>query len=131
MLLASFPEGCEEKAQGCDKAALGLSFCLTWRHEHSFMLTKSVLLAYHSAMAHDEPNQPPEPDPLTVGELISLQEAAKYAGLTKSTIHNYAKQGRLRAKKIGSFWVTTRAAVDEYMQSRHLENIPKKYRDQA
>jgi excisionase family DNA binding protein len=92
------------------------------------MLTKSVLLAYHSAMAHDEPNQPPEPDPLTIGELISLQEAAEHCGLTKGTLHEYAKKGRLKAKKIGRMWVTTRAAVDEYMRSRNLENIPKKYR---
>jgi|GEM_PF-1221258 excisionase family DNA binding protein len=67
-------------------------------------------------------------DPLSVGELISLQQAAEYAGLEKSTLHNYAKQGRLRAKKIGWMWVTTRAAVDEYLTSRSLENIPKKYR---
>lgn len=67
-------------------------------------------------------------DPLTVGDLISLQEAAEYAGLEKSTLHGYAKRGRLRAKKIGWMWVTTRAAVDEYLASRSLENIPTKYR---
>ena len=67
-------------------------------------------------------------DPLASGELLSLQEAADYAHLEKSTLHNYAKQGRLRAKKIGWMWVTTRAAIDEYLASRSLENIPKKYR---
>lgn len=70
----------------------------------------------------------PQTNPLTIGELISLQDAAKYAGLTKGTLHSYVKNGRLRAKKIGPIWVTTRAAVDEYLQSRSLENIPKKYR---
>ncbi len=69
-----------------------------------------------------------QPDPLTIGELISLQEAAEYAGLTKDSIHDYIKRGRLRAKKIGRFWVTTHAAVDTYLQSRHFGNIPKKYR---
>ena len=73
----------------------------------------------------------PQTDPLTIGELISLQEAAEHCGLTKGTLHEYAKKGRLKAKKIGQMWVTTRAAVDEYMQSRNLENIPKKYREQA
>jgi hypothetical protein len=68
------------------------------------------------------------PDPLSVGELISLQQAAEYAGLEKSTLHNYAKQGRLKAKKIGWMWVTTHVAVDEYLASRSLDNIPKKYR---
>jgi len=50
-------------------------------------------------MAHDETNNP-QVDPLTVGELITLHEAAEYAGLTKDTPHNYAKQGRLKAKDL-------------------------------
>lgn len=72
-------------------------------------------------------NQNP-PDPLSIGELISLQDAAEYAGLTKGTLHEYAKRGRLKAKKIGWMWVTTRAAIDEYLASRDLESIPKKHR---
>ncbi len=76
-----------------------------------------------------EHNNTPDPiDPLTVGELISLQEAAEYAGLTKGSLHDYIRRGRLRAKKIGAQWVTTRAAIDIYLSSRSLDNIPKKYR---
>jgi hypothetical protein len=70
-------------------------------------------------------------DPLTVGELISLADAAEYAGLTKEALQSYIKRDRLKAKKIGIFWVTTRAAVDEYLQSRSFENIPKKYRNRS
>jgi excisionase family DNA binding protein len=80
-------------------------------------------------MAREENNNPtPDQDPLTIGELISLQEAAEYANLKQDSLHDYIKRDRLKAKKIGRFWVTTRAAVDEYLQSRHLENIPKKHR---
>jgi excisionase family DNA binding protein len=80
-------------------------------------------------MTNDETNKQPEaPDPLAVGEFISLQEAAEYAGLKKDSLHDYIKRGRLKAKKIGGFWVTTHAAIDEYLQSRSLENIPKKHR---
>jgi excisionase family DNA binding protein len=75
----------------------------------------------------DETNTP-QTDPLAVGELISLQEAAEYAGITKEALRNYVRRGRLRARKLGSQWVTTRAAIDEYLTSRHEENIPKKYR---
>ncbi|NNJ13339.1 helix-turn-helix domain-containing protein [Chloroflexales bacterium ZM16-3] len=60
------------------------------------------------------------PDPLEVGSLISLAEAAEYAKLERGTIHDYVKKGRLRAKKIGSQWVTTYAAVDEYIESRKV-----------
>ncbi|MBX0330485.1 helix-turn-helix domain-containing protein [Oscillochloris sp. ZM17-4] len=79
-----------------------------------------------------DPNDKNEPvDPLTVGELISLQQAAEYAGLAKGSLLVYAKSGRLKAKKIGSQWVTTRASIDEYLSSRSLENIPKKFRDRS
>ncbi len=67
-------------------------------------------------------------DSLTVGELISLQEAAEYAGLTRKSLRNYALQGRIRARKLGSQWVTTRASIDEYLASRSDENIPRKHR---
>ena len=77
----------------------------------------------------DETNDPQfAPDPLTIGELIPLQEAAVYAGLTYKTLLTYARKGRLRAKRIGWMWVTTKASIDEYLASRSLENIPHKYR---
>ena len=67
-------------------------------------------------------------DPLSIGELITLEEAAEYAGLSKESIHSYVKKGRMKAKKRGWMWFTTHTAVDDYLRSRHLENIPKKYR---
>ena len=84
---------------------------------------------YHSPMTNDETNNS-QPDPLTIGEMITLQEAADYAGLDKTSLPNYIRRGRLKAKKFGKMWVTTRAAVDEYLESRSIENIPKKYRNQ-
>jgi excisionase family DNA binding protein len=72
--------------------------------------------------------QPTTSDPLLEGELLSLQEAAQYAGLEKSTLHNYAKRGRLRAKRLGPIWVTTRAAIDAYLASRNQKHIPIKHR---
>jgi excisionase family DNA binding protein len=70
----------------------------------------------------------PSRDPLTVGELITLQDAAEYAGLEKTSLYNYIKRGRLKAKRYGPIWLTTRAAIDEYLASRSLDNIPNKYR---
>jgi excisionase family DNA binding protein len=79
-------------------------------------------------MSDEAQHLQPEHDPLTIGELISLQQAAEYAGLTKDTLHNYAKRGRLKAKRLGPIWVTTRAAVDEYLASREIKHIPKQRR---
>ena len=67
-------------------------------------------------------------DPLTIGELLTLAEAAEYAGLTKGSLLVYAKNGRLKAKRRGWMWFTTQAAIDEYLASRNLESIPKKFR---
>lgn len=68
-------------------------------------------------------------DPLSVGELITIAEAAEYAKLGKNTLHGYIKRGRLKAIRKGWMWLTTRAAVDEYLASRDIDSIPKKYRD--
>jgi hypothetical protein len=81
-------------------------------------------------MAESTENQKPI-DLLRVGELISLAEAAEYSHLSRHSLSTYMRNGRLRAKKLGNVWVTTRAAVDEYLNSRRLDNIPKKYRDQS
>jgi len=83
-------------------------------------------------MTSEETNtSQPEQDPLRIGDLITLQQAAEYCGLAKSSLHNYAKQGRLRAKKVGLYWVTTYAAVDEYLRSRDFQSMPKKYRNRT
>ncbi len=71
------------------------------------------------------------PDPLTIGELISLHDASAYSGLSRGSLYNYILSGRLKAKRIGYQWLTTQAAVDEYLSTRSLENIPKKYRDRT
>jgi excisionase family DNA binding protein len=65
-------------------------------------------------MAGPTDNQEPV-DPLTVGELITLQEAAEYAGLAKDSLHDYIKRGRLKGVRRGWMWFTTRAALDEYL----------------
>jgi hypothetical protein len=80
-------------------------------------------------MPDSSDNQPH--DPLSIGELITLQEAAEYAGLTRGSLLVYAKNGRLKAKRRGWMWFTTQAAVDVYLASRNLDNIPKKYRNRS
>ncbi|NWJ99008.1 MAG: hypothetical protein HXX20_25000 [Chloroflexi bacterium] len=64
-------------------------------------------------------NQPTSPiDPLTIGELISLAEAAQLSGLTQDYLKKIAQSGRLRAKKIGRNWVTTKMSVEVYKNTR-------------
>ena len=48
-------------------------------------------------------------------ELITLQEAAKFSGLSYSHVSYLARNGDIWAKKLGRDWFTTEMAVKEYM----------------
>jgi excisionase family DNA binding protein len=48
-------------------------------------------------------------------ELISLSEAAAISGLSLKHLGLLARRGKLRARKIGRNWVTSREAVAEYL----------------
>jgi len=58
-------------------------------------------------------------DPLTVGELITLAEAAEKSELSHSLLRDIVRKGRLKARKSGNTWLTTLAAIEEYKRSRH------------
>ena len=66
----------------------------------------------------DHPDQLNPVDLLTIGELISLAEAAQQSGFSEGYLRQIAISGRLRAKKIARNWVTTMAAVEEYSRTR-------------
>ena len=51
-------------------------------------------------------------------ELIPLSEAAQYSGLTHDFLRELARMGKLQARKVGRDWLTTRYAVDQYLQER-------------
>lgn len=50
--------------------------------------------------------------------LISLPEAAELYGLSHSYLRALAQKGRLKAKKVGTSWVTTPGDVENYIRSR-------------
>ena len=61
--------------------------------------------------------------------LLSLTEAAKKYGFKNSIVlHNYVKNGRVQAVRMGHMWYTSDEAMRKYLKSRDLEKIPKKYR---
>ena len=55
-------------------------------------------------------------------ELISLSEAADMSGLSLKHLGLLARDGKLRAKKIGRNWVTTRKAVTEYLRDSQMRS---------
>ena len=83
-------------------------------------------------MTKEKP-QPPtsQLDPLTIGEVITIAEAVQLSGLSANFLRELASKGKLKAKKSGSTWLTTMAAIEDYKANRSEKNIPKKYRDRA
>lgn len=60
-----------------------------------------------------------EEQPRVVGqldEILSLAEAAALSGLAAHTLAQQAEKGRLRARKVGRTWVTTRKCLEEYLR---------------
>ena len=80
-------------------------------------------------MTSDETDPPDITDPLKEGELRPLKELAEEFPLSYSALRHYAKAGRLRAVRFGSQWATTRKAIEQYLASRDLNSVPKKYRN--
>ena len=62
---------------------------------------------------------------MTTSELITLAQAAEIADLSPATLKNQASKGRLRADKLGRTWVTTRAWLQEYLDSRQHVKVSK------
>lgn len=58
--------------------------------------------------------------------LISLSQAAEIYGFNAIYLGELARKGRLHAQKVGASWVTTPAAVEEYIRSRKRKGV---YRD--
>lgn len=62
-------------------------------------------------------------------KLISLAEASQISNLSQDHLRRLAEQGKLKAQKIGRNWVTTKEAVEEYLQNRRPPGRPKKKKD--
>ena len=51
----------------------------------------------------------------SLDELISLRQAAKLSGLSPNHLRLLVSRGDIWGKKIDHYWVTTEAAVKEYL----------------
>lgn len=47
-------------------------------------------------------------------DLLTIAEAARYAGVSDRALRYAARKGLLKARRIGSVWITTKAAVDHW-----------------
>ena len=54
--------------------------------------------------------------PIQLGEIkrYSLEELSKTLGITTFTLRTYIREGKLRARKMGTKWLITEDALKEY-----------------
>ena len=62
---------------------------------------------------------------MDINSIISLRDASIICGLSPDHLRRLSEQGKLNAKKIGHNWVTTEAAINEYMEKRKPRGRPK------
>ena len=60
--------------------------------------------------------------------LIDIEEASLYARFSKRHMRLLLEQGRIRGKKIGRDWVTTKDEVNKYLLTNHKPG-PKPKKD--
>jgi len=56
-----------------------------------------------------------------IDQLLSLRQAAEYGGFSISHLRNLLSWGKVKGRKLGTDWFTTKAAVDKY---KELGNKP-------
>jgi excisionase family DNA binding protein len=63
------------------------------------------------------------PDPgderVPMEDIVSVTEAAKFLGVTRSAVIKAAQVGRIKGKKIGNTWTLLRRSVDGYKVAQH------------
>jgi excisionase family DNA binding protein len=53
-------------------------------------------------------------------DLLSFREAAARTGVSASHLRLLARTGKIEAQRVGSYWVTTEAAVRAYLADERL-----------
>jgi hypothetical protein len=59
-----------------------------------------------------------ETDQNVRNDLIPLADASAIYGFSHAYLANLARNGRLKAQKLGSIWVTTPVDIEAYIRSR-------------
>ena len=65
--------------------------------------------------------------PIQLGEikLYSLKELSKTLGITTFTLRTYIRQGKLRARKMGTKWLITEDALKEYFDNTQVKKVKR------
>ncbi len=64
-----------------------------------------------------------ESRPDELDDILTLTEAGALCNLSPHTLSQQAEKGRLRARKVGHTWITTRHCLDAYL-AQHARRKP-------
>ncbi len=56
---------------------------------------------------------------MPTGDIVSVTEAAKRLGVTRSAVIKAAQAGRIKGKKIGHTWALLRRSVETYKVAQY------------
>ena len=59
------------------------------------------------------------------GDILTIEELAKYLKISKSTLYKLAQEGRVPGQKVGKHWRFLRDVIDKGLASR-LDRIREK-----
>ncbi|MDR2194788.1 MAG: PTS sugar transporter subunit IIA [Treponema sp.] len=62
---------------------------------------------------------------MTDGDIITIEEVAKYLRVSEHTIYNWAQKGEIPAAKIGSVWRFKRVDIERWVDNRFSVPPPK------
>ena len=66
---------------------------------------------------------------MEISDYLTMTEAAEYSGRDVSTLRRAAIRGSLKARKMGTIWVATRADVDAYLAAANATQRGKHMRE--
>jgi hypothetical protein len=64
----------------------------------------------------ETPVKADEPQHDELANILTLVEAGALCGLSPHTLSQQAEKGKLRARKVGHTWITTRRCLAEYLE---------------
>lgn len=54
----------------------------------------------------------------TNGAILTIEEAAKYLRVSKSTLYKLVREGGVPGQKVGRHWRFSKSAIDQWFQSK-------------
>lgn len=58
-----------------------------------------------------------------MSDILTLKDTAQYLRVTKQTVYNMVKKGRIKAYKVGREWRFFRSDIMEYLESTSRNRI--------